>query len=361
MIERIKEDEKLQTIAASILAVLGGLLVGFVIMLFSNPGDSFGAFFTILFGGFRSAKSFGDIFYFATPIIFTGLSVAFAFKTGLFNIGASGQFTVGAFTAIYIGVKWTFLPPIIHPLVAMVAAMIVGALWAALPGMLKAYRNVHEVVATIMMNYIAMYITKYLITVTVFNQTRNESQPVVESAVLPNLGMDKIFGGSSVNVGIIIAILTAVTIWYILYKTTFGFELRAVGFNRDAAKYAGINEKRGIIFSMMIAGALAGLGGSVVYLNDVGKHLENVAVLLTEGFDGIPVALLASSHPLGVIFAGIFIGYLKVGGFYMQLFAFSPEIIDIIVATIIYFSALSLMFKDFIIKIVNKRLKGGAN
>jgi simple sugar transport system permease protein len=357
--DTLRHNETFLSITASLLAIIGGLLFGLIIMLVSNPENAFAGFSTILFGALEKAKSTGDVFYFATPIILTGLSVGFAFKTGLFNIGATGQFTVGAFAAIFVAVKFTGLPPFTHITLALLASMIAGALWALLPGLLKAYRNVHEVVSTIMMNYIGVHLVKYLIQVFVYNQTRNESLPIPNSARIPKWFLGDIFGRSSVNTGIFIAAIVAVIIYLILYKTTFGYELRAVGLNRDSAKYAGINENQKIVYSMMIAGALAGLAGGLVYLAG-GKHIEVIAVLLPEGFDGIPVALLANSNPLGIIFSGLFIAYIKVGGFLIQKDGFVPEIINIIVSSIIYFSALSILFKDKFKILLRKLSKGGA-
>ena len=204
-----------------------------------------------------------------------------------------------------------------------------------------------------MMNYIGMYLVNWIVKSykPLFNNLRNESRNVAATANIPKMGLDKIFPGSSVNGGILIAILTVIVIWLLLNKTTFGYELKAVGFNRDASKYAGINEKKSIILSMVIAGAIAGLAGGLLYLAGTGKHIEIKDVLASEGFTGISVALLGLSNPIGVLFSGIFIAYLTAGGFYLQLFEFSTEIIDIIVAVIIYFSAFALMVKIILSKI----------
>ena len=332
---------------SSVIAIIIGLLFGLVILLISNPAQAMGGFFTILTGAFRDMRSIGRVMYFATPIILTGLSVGFAFKTGLFNIGASGQFILGAFGAVIVGIK---LPQLgsVHWVVALLAAAILGGLWALLPGILKAYANVHEVISSIMMNYIGMYLVNYLVLNTVYDRLRNQSMGVAKSAVIPKMGLDKIFPRSNVNAGFFIAILAVIVIYIILNRTSFGFELKAVGYNRDASKYAGINEKRSIILSMVIAGALAGLGGGLLYLAGTGKYIEVVDILAAEGFTGISVALLGLSNPIGILFAGLFIGYITVGGDYMQLYDFAPEIIDIIVASIIYFSAFSLIVKNVI-------------
>lgn len=250
--------------SSSILAIICGLLFGFLILLASNPQQAVNGFLMIIKGGFTDGmKGVGDVLYYATPIIMTGLSVGFAFKTGLFNIGASGQFTAGAFAAVYVGVKWTFLPPAIHWLVALLAAILVGALVGSIPGILKAFFNVNEVISAIMMNYIGMYIVNLLVRNYIYDPLKNQSVAVAKSAILPKAGMDKIFVGASLNIGIFIAIICVILIYIILNKTTFGYELKACGLNPSASKYAGINEKRNIVLSMVISGALAGAWRSI--------------------------------------------------------------------------------------------------
>ena len=325
--ERKRAGLSYDGILSSVFAIVLGLIVGLIILFLCNPAQALPGFATILTGAFtHGAKGIGQVFYYATPIILTGLSVGFAFKTGLFNIGTPGQF-------------------------------IMGAVWGLVPGLLKAYYNVNEVIASIMMNYIGMYLVNWIVKSSkpLFNNLRNESRNVAATANIPKMGLDKIFPGSSVNGGIIIAIIVVILIYLLLNKTTFGYELKAVGFNRDASKYAGINEKKSIIMSMMIAGAIAGLAGGLLYLAGTGKHIEIKDVLASEGFTGISVALLGLSNPIGVLFSGIFIAYLTAGGFYLQLFEFSTEIIDIIVAVIIYFSAFALMVKMLIGKVQKAR------
>ncbi len=345
-------------ITSSISAIVLGLIVGLVILFLSNPSQAIPGFVMILTGAFtHGAKGVGQVFYYATPIILTGLSVGFAFKTGLFNIGTPGQFIMGAFGAVYVGILWTSLGPA-HWVVALLASVIMGAIWGLVPGLLKAYFNVNEVIASIMMNYIGMYLVNWIVKSykPLFNNLRNESRNVAAAANIPKMGLDKIFPGSSVNGGILIAILVVIIIHIVLNKTTLGYELKAVGFNRDASKYAGINEKKSIILSMMIAGAIAGLAGGILYLSGTGKHIEIKDVLAPEGFTGISVALLGLSNPIGVLFSGIFIAYLTAGGFYLQLYEFSTEIIDIIVAVIIYFSAFALMVRIVIEKVQKRRI-----
>ncbi len=351
------KSEGFMNFISSLGAIVLGLGVGLVILLISNPSQALGGFFTIIAGGFTGgANGIGQVLYLATPIIMTGLSVGFAFKTGLFNIGTPGQFILGAFVAIYIGVRWTFIPSSILWIVALLGAMAAGAIWAFIPGLLKALRNVNEVISSIMMNYIGMYIVNYLIVLTVYDKNRNQTLPA--STVIPKAGLDKIFTGSGVNAGFLIAILSVAVIYIILNKTTFGYELKACGFNRDASKYAGINEKRSIILSMVIAGALAGLGGGLLYLSGTGKYISVVDTLAAEGFNGIPVALLGLSNPVGVFFAGLFIAYINQGGFFMQRFNFVPEVINIIISVIIYCSAFSLAFKNWFVKFRKKKTEG---
>lgn len=345
---------------SSIFAIVVGLLFGFIVLLASNPTQAVPGFFTILTGSFtHGLKGIGQVFYYATPIILTGLSVGFAFKTGLFNIGTPGQFIVGAFAAIVVGICGDFLGSA-QWVVAVLASIAAGALWGIVPGVLNAYFNVNVVIACIMMNYIGMYLINFIVkgSKTLFDSLRNQSLSVDKAAEIPKMGLNLLFPESSINGGFFIAILAVVLIHFILNKTAFGFELKAAGFNRDASKYAGMNEKRNIILSMAIAGALAGLAGGLLYLAGSGKHIEIVDVLASEGFTGISVALLGLSSPLGILLAGLFIAYITAGGFYLQLFEFSTEIIDIIVAVIIYFSAFALIIKTFIERFDKKRNGG---
>ncbi len=353
---RIAKKPSSIQVLSSLLAIVFGMLFGLIVMIIVNPVDAFPGFFTILTGPFQAGlRSFGNMFYRATPIIFTGLSVAFAFRTGLFNIGATGQFTIGAFIAVYIGVHWGFLGPL-HWSVAILFALIGGGLWGALPGILKAYRNVHEVVSSIMLNYVAMYLMILLVKETVFFAHHARSLAIEPSAELPKWGLDILFPGSSINIGIFIAILFVAAVHIILNKTTFGYELQSVGFNKNAAKYAGMNEKRNIVLSMTIAGAIAGAGGAVFFLVG-GRYLHVNAVLMQEGFTGIAVALLGLSAPIGVLLAGIFYGFLELGGLFLQGFDFTREIINIIIAVIIYFSALSLFMQKFVASYISKKVK----
>lgn len=349
------ERQGFRNALASVMAILIGMVVGLVILLISNPAKALPGFFAIAIGGFSSMKNLGQVLYYATPIIMTGLSVAFAKKTGLFNIGASGQYMMGAFAAVFVGVKFTFLPAGLHCLAALVAAALIGALWGCVPGLLKAYCNINEVIACIMMNYIGMSTSNLLVQRLIFDRTKNQSMQPAASAILPKLGFDKIFvdGGapSSVNAGIIIAVILGVVVWVILEKTKLGFELKACGYNRDSAMYAGINDKKNILLAMVIAGCLSGIGGALYYLSGAGSGIPVQEVVAAEGFNGIPVALLGMSNPIAVIFTGTFMAYLTQGGLSMQSYGFPTQIVDIMSAVIIYFAAFALFFSQTIEKL----------
>jgi len=346
---------------AGVGIVFLGVFIGFIILAITSE-VAFPAFRTILTHGVGSMRSVGNVLLSATPIILTGLSVAFAYKTGLFNIGATGQFMFGAFVAIYIGVEFTFLPPPVRILSSILAAALAGALWGAVPGLLKAFRNVHEVIACIMTNYIAMYIVTYMIRTFIFDQGRATTLPLPDDSNLPTLGMERIFyevtaagvRHSRVNIGILIAIVVAIIIYIILEKTTFGYELKACGFNRDAARYAGINEKKSIISSMMICGALAGIGGALHFMNGTGLSMRASEDLAMEGFTGISVAFLGLNNPIGIIFSGIFISYLVQGGTAIQALGFNIELVEVVISVIIYFCAFVLVVKTFLGSIGDK-------
>ena len=350
-------QEALEKVLSSVAAIVVGLVVGFIVLLISDPSQAGGAFGAIVSGGFSSWKNMGQTLYFATPIIMTGLSVGFCSRTGLFNIGASGQFIVGAFAAVFIGVKCAFLPGPLLWITALIGAIAAGALWGSFSGFLKAYFNVNEVISCIMLNYIGMYLANFLITKTIFDPLRNQSIRVADNANVPKMGLDLIFRDgeynvSSANGGIVIAILFAIAVYVLLEKTAFGYELKACGFNREAARYTGINEKRSIVMAMVIGGAMAGLGGALLYLAGSGKSIMVVDVLAPEGFNGIPVALLGLNNPIGIIFSGLLVAYLNVGGFNMQLYNFAPQVIEIIIAIIIYFSAFALLLRGLLQKII---------
>lgn len=349
---KTKKKLDLRPILPSLISILIGMFIGILVLFISNPSNAIEGTIRLFKGPFNYglAKGLGDLLYYSTPILMTGLSVGFAFKTGLFNIGASGQFITGAFTAIYIAIKWTFIPAPLLWIVALLGAALVGALWAFLVGLLKAWRNVNEVITSIMLNYIGMYMVNFLIrSWGIYDSLRN--QTMRPSVTIPTFGIDKLFPGSLANGGIVIAILLAILIYVILNRTTFGFELKAVGLNRFASRYAGVNENKSIIYSMLIAGALSGLGGGLTFLASTGRHITVVNVLAAEGFNGIAVALLGLNNPIGIIFSSMFISYINLGGQAMQTLGYVPEIIDMMVAMILYISALSVLFSS----LLNKR------
>jgi simple sugar transport system permease protein len=353
----LNESETSTKVISSVVAILGGLVIGFLVMLAIDPARAAIGLWTILTGLFRDGtRSFGQTLHYSVPIILTGLSVAFAFRTGLFNIGATGQLTIGAFAAVYTGIHWTFLGPF-HWGVAVLMGALAGAFWGAIPGLLKAYRNVNEVVASIMLNYIGTFLTILMIKTFIYNQELARALPPAASAHLPRLSQLITSHRSSLNFGFIIAIIIVIITHIILNKTTFGYQLKSVGFNRDASRYAGINEKRNIILAMTISGAIAGIAGAVMYLVP-GRLMTIESSLLQEGFTGIAISLLGLSAPIGVFFAGLFYGALEMGGFYLQVTTrFVPQIIEIIIAVIIYFSALALFFQKYVKYFAAKKAK----
>jgi simple sugar transport system permease protein len=350
VLQKIKHgDGSGLSILASFIAVLAGLLVGLIVLLFTDYTNAIPAFINTLTFAFQEIRNVGQVLYFATPLILTGLSVGFAMKTGLFNIGASGQYTFGAFLAIYVSSEFTFMPIPIRIVTALLCAVAAGAVWGAIPGLLKAFRNVHEVISCIMTNWIGIFLVNYIISETIVDTARNAT-PHITYAALPGLGLGELFQGenvrpSAVNSGLLIAIFTAIVIYIILDKTKFGFELKACGLNHNAAKYAGISEKRNIVSSMMISGALAGLGGGLHFMAGAGATMQVADTLSSEGFTGISVALLGMSNPIGIIFAAMLISYLYIGGSHIQQYGFAPEIIEMVIAVIIYFCAFVLLIK----------------
>ncbi len=358
---KMLKSKAFEGFSASAIAAISGILVGLLIMLMVNPSQAFAGIGKILAGGFSGGISgLGDVMYYGTFVLMTGLSVGFAFKTGLFNIGASGQYTMGMFFSMLVSflLKDSLPSFLLWPL-ALIAGMIGGMIWGSIPGIFKAFLNVNEVITSIMTNYIGMFLVDVLVkNIKVGGQTllfsKNEARTYLmpENANIPKFGLDKIFPYSSINGGIIIAIALAVLIYILLYKTTFGYELRACGINKSAAKYAGINEKRTIVLSMVIAGGLSGIGGALMIQAGASNIYEPINVLAVNGFNGIAVALLGNSNPIGIIFAATFFAHLQRGGYYMQLLNFKPEIIDIIIGVIIYFSAFALIIKDSLPKLL---------
>lgn len=354
----LRENESFISFLSSIASILIGLLFGYIMLVIFNPAKASGGFSNLISAGLSSPAKFAKVLYQAAPVILTGLSVGFAFKTGLFNIGASGQYTVGAFFALFAGIvlklPWW---------VCLLFAMVGGAFWGLFPGLFKALFNVNEVITSIMFNWMGLFLVNLTMSnipsiladyygASVANRTAN-LEAANPSAIIPKAGLDKLFGSTYMNISFVIVILVAVIIYIIIEKTTFGYEMKACGFNKNAGLYAGINANRNIILSMVIAGAISGLAGGVYYLAGTAQYTIE-KVLLNMGFNGIPVALLANTHPIGTIFSGLFISYIQVGGEALQP-EYAKEIIDIIIATIIYLSALSLIMKGLIGRLIKGR------
>ena len=357
-----------KSVLASLVSILAGLAVGFIFMVIIALAsedielyDAFDGLGILLAGPFTGTSgfvltNFGDMIFYAAPLIMCGLSVAIAFKTGLFNIGAAGQFLMGTMGALLVALNVNAQGnPALGILVwlsALVVGTLCGFLWGSIPGLFKAIFGVNEVIVCIMTNWIAANIVSWVFSTTpdIVNTGSGKAGYLITTKVTgngtPDLGLSKLFNGSYMDLSIILAILAAVAIFIILNKTVFGFELKACGNNKFSAKYAGMNEKRNIVLSMAIAGALAAMGGTFYYLNPgiEFKFSSAYMSLPSYGFNGIPVALLASSNPLGVIFSGLFIRYLAKGGDSLVSANYNRYISDIIVAIIIYFAGFSRLF-----------------
>ncbi|MBM7568334.1 ABC transporter permease [Paenibacillus sacheonensis] len=350
----------MRNLIISLCAVLFGLIGGGVLMAVTGH-DPFEGYKFLFQGGLKNSQRLGDTLATGTPLIFTGLSVAFAFRTGLFNIGAAGQMLFGGFCATVIGLNVDTSRPLLL-LMMIVAALLGGAVWAFIPGLLKARFNVHEVVSTIMMNWIAYWTIYYAVPAYLKAESvETESRLLPDKATLKSTFLSDMFGGSYINMGLYVAVIAVIIIAFIINKTTLGYELKAVGYNRHSAEYAGIKVNRSIITSMLISGALAGLGGMAQFAGN-GANIQ-IGVLPTQGYDGIAVALLGANSPLGVLISALFFGLLYSGrGFMNAMTDIPPEIADSIIAIIIYFAATSVLMDRLITRIVNRRraATGGA-
>ena len=363
---------------ASLLSIVIGLVVGGLIVLIVGLCDSeIGASgasegLRLIFAGILSTgrgasgaltwgfnpTNVGNMLFRATPVIMTGLSVAVAFKTGLFNIGAPGQYLMGTMVSLIIAlsIDTAAVPAGLVWFLALLGGIAAGALWGCIPGLVKAFLNINEVLACIMTNWIAATLVTWIFDGSVYrNVVENTKSGYIyktsfNGVATPKLGLDKLFPGSQVNGGILIAVVFAVAMYILMNKTTLGYELKACGANRHAARYAGISDKRNIVLSMAIAGALAGAGASLYYLSgNTEVFWTTYQSLPAEGFNGIPVALLALNNPIGVIFAGLFMAMLNIIGLQLtNLTAYNEFITDVIIAFIVYLSAFSLVIRLFI-------------
>jgi simple sugar transport system permease protein len=350
----------------SFLCVLSGLLFGALILKLSgiSPLEAYQVMWE---GAFSRPSYIAYIIIRSTPLILTGLSVAFAFRTGLFNIGSEGQFVMGALSAAYFGFMFHMSPWIQVPVV-MGLAVLVAALYGGLAGFMKARFGVHEVISTIMLNWIALYFSNFMVNVDGFHKANTETSEFIQSSgsitILENwktsdAGIEWLsrhpflneFMRPPVNAGIFIALIAVVVVWLILNKTSFGFKLKAVGLSPDAARYAGINVKKKMTQSMMISGALSGLAGAT-HVMGVSKNIAILAAHEGYGFDGIAVSLIGLNTPLGSTIAGFFLGTLKYSGQKIQSALEAPsEVISIMIGAIIFFVAIPVIFEKPIKKI----------
>lgn len=377
-VKNLYSKDGTKSVLSSLISILIGMLVGgIIIMVVALTNDEitlkagFEGLKLIFFGIFSTGRdaageltfgfnpvNIGNLLFRATPIIMTGLSVAIAFKTGLFNIGAPGQYLMGtaATLILALSIPSTALPTWLIWIIAFLGGILAGALWGAIPGLVKAYLHINEVLACIMTNWIAANLVTWLFENSEL-RNGNESGKIgyimkttANGVATSKFGLDKIFPGSQINAGILIAILIAVLVYILISKTTLGYELKACGSNRDAAEYAGIRSKRMIVLSMMIAGALSGGAAALYYLSGNTEFFwSTYQSLPAEGFNGIPIALLASNNPVAVIFSGCFMSMLNIAGQQLKnLTAYNEYITDIIIGAIVYLSAFSLVIKTVI-------------
>ena len=357
-----KSSEGLKSLSASLLCIFGGIFVGFVVLVLLsvfNPRIGFAeAVRGILIvlggpfsGGGNSLFQFGNMLFNATPLILTGLSACIAFKTGLFNIGAPGQYLMGAMVTLIVSlsIPSAAVPSPVIWLLALICGTLTGALWGAIPGFFKAYLNVNEVIVCIMTNWIAANVVSWVFNGSKFINVAESKVNFIMKTEVNNIatatfGLDKIFSGGSVvsyaDASIFLAICVAIALYVVMNKTTFGYELKACGYNRDGAKYAGMNEKRNLLLAMAIAGGLAAMGASIWCLNGHQDFKwETYQTLPVDGFNGIPAALLAGNNPIGIIFTAIFLKYINVGGSNLAAnTAFNEYVSQLMVAMIVYFS-----------------------
>ncbi len=354
----------------TLVSILIGLIVGAIILLITgfNPLEAYGIMIKGIFG---QPRYIAWTIIRSTPLILTGISVAFAFRTGLFNIGAEGQFIVGTIVAALVGYFWN-LPPVIHVIVAIVMGTLAAALWGGIAGLLKSKFGINEVISTIMLNWVAFYSNNFFVLWDKFKRpNKDASHRILESANIQILGKwkateagkawianNKFFGDifkTPFNWGIVIAIIIAFLTKYIIENTTLGYQLRAVGHNKNAAEYGGIDVNKNMIRSMMIAGGISGLAG-VLHVLGVSHEIAILAAMEGFGFDGIAVSLIAGNNPINCIFAGLLFGGLKYGGQKIQPAMGAPsEIINIMIGSIIFFIAIPKLIEIFRARKMRKR------
>ena len=347
--KNILKNPGVQSLLTSLLCILLGLFIGYLVLLLINPTGAWGAITNVMknFLTYSSAKAqlkyLGNTLVRTAPLLMCSLSVLFVYKVGLFNIGAAGQYVAGACACLYAALylHWHWLP-------CMLLAIAAGALLGVISGLLKSSFNVSEVISGIMLNWIALYITNMLLT-----NVKEATSPYTyqlkaegPQAVLPQISLSKLLSGNQyVTIAIPIAIVCAVVIWVVLSKTLFGFELKATGNNPNAAKYCGMAEKRNIILTLAIGGALAGLGASLLYQTGYEQWQCTYSSVPSMGFNGIAAAFLGGLSPIGSIFASFFIQHITAGGAYVDKSLYCSQISDLISAIIIYLCSFVLFFK----------------
>ena len=356
----VAKKDGTQTVISSILCAFLGIFIGYLILVCINAEHAGEAMKTILsnFGFYKSPEKklyyFGSTIVKAAPLIMCGLSVMFAYKAGLFNIGVGGQYCVGICFSLYAALVWQ-LPWYACILIAGV----MGALWGAISGIFKALFNVNEGIACIMTNWIGLYMTNILLSdERAMNPTLSETHKLASNApqaLIPSGGLSELFNNNKyVTIAVIFTLVIAVVILVVMNFTTFGYELKATGHNKFAAKYAGMKDKRNIIVTMAIAGALAGLGAAFFYLTGFEVYKTTSTSVPAMGFNGIAVAFLGGLNPIGVVFAGYFIQHITIGGGYIDTRYYNPEVADLMISLIVYLCAFVLFFKQFLTKRLNK-------
>ena len=340
-----------QTLLASLVCILGGLIVGYLVLLIIEPSGAFEAILAVMKSFFRypgtlKLKYLGQTLTRTVPLLMCALSVLFAYKVGMFNIGAAGQYCAGACAALYAALAWN-MPWYL----CLIVAMIAGALLGGLSGLLKTLCNVNVVISGIMLNWITLYLTNLIL-----GLVKSPTSPYTRtlqgsniSALLPSLGLGALFNNEkSVTIAIPLALIMAVLVWVILNKTKFGYELKATGNNYNAAKYAGMKENQNIILTMVIAGALAGMGAGLLYLTGIEEWETTISSVPGMGFNGIAVAFLGGLSPLGSILSAFFIQYITFGGGNVDLQVYCSQISSLISSLIIFLCAFVAFFKYFI-------------
>lgn len=362
--KRFLEKEGVQTLIASLICILLGLLVGYIVLLCINAQGAGRAMVSILKNFLYFPKPSVALEYFGStlakmaPLLMCTLSILFAYKVGLFNIGASGQYAVGAGLALFLAIKFQ-MPWYL----CLLAAMIGGGILGGIVGALKAYLNVNEVIAGIMLNWIALYCVNMLLTnvkesSTTYTLALRTNAP---RGLLPHMGLDKLFSDNKyVTIAIPLAIIFAILVWIVMSKTKLGYELKATGLNKNAAKYAGMKEKYNMILTMVIAGCLSGLGAAFLYLSGIEQWSCAQTAVPAMGFNGIAAAFLGGLHPIGCIFSAFFIQHITSGGSYVDKMVYASQISDLISAVIIYFCSFTLFFKYVMKKMAAKKEGGNA-